>query len=216
MNPAAFEPYYVYILRCSDGTFYTGTAKDAAKRVSVHNSGKGAKYTRSRLPVQTVYTERCASKGDALRTEYAVKRLSRREKEKRITRRERLRSGLSCFFAGDIPEGSDRNAWTVRALLDSKEIGRTGLYEQAEHSEEGGGLILAGPEVSADWENTGLEMDLFCFLCEKAKSLGIREIRIPSPEETGPKQAFAARFGIREPEGDGYIHIWLTDPEKNS
>ena len=207
---------YVYLVRCADGSLYCGWTTDLSARMEAHNSGKGAKYTRSRLPVQTVYTERCASKGDALRTEYAVKRLSRREKEKRITRRERLRSGLSCFFAGDIPEGSDRNAWTVRALLDSKEIGRTGLYEQSEHSEEGGGLILTGPEVSADWENTGLEMDLFCFLCEKAKSLGIREIRIPSPEETGPEQAFAARFGIREPEGDGYIHIWLTDPEKNS
>ncbi len=210
------EMNYVYLVRCADGSLYCGWTTDLSARMEAHNSGKGAKYTRSRLPVQTVYTERCASKGDALRTEYAVKRLGRREKEKRITRRERLRSGLSCFFAGDVPEGSERNAWTVRALLDSKEIGRTGLYEQAEHSEEGGGLILAGPEVSADWENTGLEMDLFCFLCEKAKSLGIREIRIPSPEETGPKQAFAARFGIREPEGDGYIHIWLTDPEKNS
>ncbi len=72
--------YYTYILRCSDGSLYTGYTDDPARRQAVHNSGKGAKYTRSRLPVQLVYTEAFESKGDAMRRELEIKRLSRNEK----------------------------------------------------------------------------------------------------------------------------------------
>ena len=72
--------YWVYILRCADGTLYTGTAADIDKLAAVHNSGKGAKYTRSRLPVEVVYRESCPDKGAALRREYAIKQLSRRDK----------------------------------------------------------------------------------------------------------------------------------------
>ena len=72
--------FYVYILRCKDGTLYTGYTDDPARRVAVHNSGKGAKYTRSRRPVELVYTEECADKSAALRREAAIKRLKRAEK----------------------------------------------------------------------------------------------------------------------------------------
>ena len=72
--------YWVYILRCADGTLYTGTAADIDKRAAVHNSGKGAKYTRSRLPVEVLYRESCPDKGAALRREYAIKQLSRQDK----------------------------------------------------------------------------------------------------------------------------------------
>ena len=72
--------YYVYMLRCADGTLYTGTAADAQKRLKVHNSGKGAKYTRSRLPVELVYTEELPDKSAALKREAAIKRLNRKEK----------------------------------------------------------------------------------------------------------------------------------------
>ncbi len=72
--------WWVYILRCGDGTLYTGMAADVEKREQVHNSGKGARYTRSRLPVQVVYREPCASRGDALRREAAIKRLTRQGK----------------------------------------------------------------------------------------------------------------------------------------
>ncbi len=72
--------WWVYIVRCSDGTLYTGTAAELEKRIAVHNSGKGAKYTRSRLPVTLVYWEECATKGDALRREYRIKRLTRTQK----------------------------------------------------------------------------------------------------------------------------------------
>lgn len=71
---------YLYILRCGDGTLYTGAAKDLARRLAQHKRGKGAKYTRSRLPVELVYQETLPDWSAALRREAAVKRLSRAEK----------------------------------------------------------------------------------------------------------------------------------------
>ena len=69
--------WYVYMLRCRDGSLYTGCTDDVERRVVVHNSGKGAKYTRSRLPVTLVYQESAADKSAALRREAAIKRLPR-------------------------------------------------------------------------------------------------------------------------------------------
>ena len=76
--------YIVYILRCGDGSLYTGITTDLQRRVAVHNSGKGAKYTRSRLPVEPVYWETVPDKPAALRRELAIKALSRAEKLKLI------------------------------------------------------------------------------------------------------------------------------------
>ena len=71
---------YVYILECADGTLYTGWTTCPERRVKAHNSGKGAKYTRSRRPVRLVYTETCQNQHDALRREYEIKQLSRAQK----------------------------------------------------------------------------------------------------------------------------------------
>jgi predicted GIY-YIG superfamily endonuclease len=73
--------FFVYIVRCADGTLYTGWARDPRARVAVHNSGKGAKYTRSRLPVTLVYTERCETLSAALKREREIKPWSRASKE---------------------------------------------------------------------------------------------------------------------------------------
>lgn len=70
----------VYILRCGDGTLYTGIAKDLDKRVAVHNSGKGAKYTARRLPVKAVYSEEAEDRSAASKREHAIKQLCRAEK----------------------------------------------------------------------------------------------------------------------------------------
>ena len=72
--------YWVYILRCGDGSLYTGIARDVERRLAVHRSGKGAKYTRSRLPLTLVYREELPDKPAALRREIAVKRMSHAEK----------------------------------------------------------------------------------------------------------------------------------------
>ncbi len=76
--------YYTYIVECADGSYYTGYTDDPLRREKVHNSGKGAKYTRSRLPVHMIYTEEYESKSEALKREAAIKKLSRPEKEKLI------------------------------------------------------------------------------------------------------------------------------------
>jgi putative endonuclease len=73
--------HFVYIVRCADGTFYTGSAIDPAEREKVHNLGRGARYTSGRRPVSLVYTEVLPSIGDALRREHALKRLTRAKKE---------------------------------------------------------------------------------------------------------------------------------------
>jgi len=70
----------VYVLRCRDGSLYTGMTNDLKHRLTVHRSGKGGAYTRSRLPVRLVYAERRASRGSALRREAEIKRLPRRAK----------------------------------------------------------------------------------------------------------------------------------------
>jgi len=73
--------HYVYIVRCADGTFYTGYARDPKQREQAHNSGRGAKYTSGRRPVTLVYSRRCRSKASALRREYQLKQLTREKKE---------------------------------------------------------------------------------------------------------------------------------------
>jgi len=72
---------FVYIVRCADRTFYIGTAKDVRERVAVHNAGKGAKYTRPRLPVRVVWSEGPMALGRALRREYQLKQLTRPQKQ---------------------------------------------------------------------------------------------------------------------------------------
>lgn len=72
---------YVYILACADGTFYTGWTTHLEQRIKTHNQGKGAKYTRSRLPVRLLYWEEYSDKGDALRREAAIKKMTRKQKE---------------------------------------------------------------------------------------------------------------------------------------
>ena len=72
--------YIVYILRCGDGSLYTGITNDLEHRVAVHNSGKGAKYTRSRLPVEPIYWETVPDKPTALRREWEIKAMKREQK----------------------------------------------------------------------------------------------------------------------------------------
>lgn len=76
---------FVYIVRCADGSLYTGYAEDVERRVAAHNAGTGARYTSGRRPVRLVFTEACESRGSALRREHQIKGLAKREKEGLIT-----------------------------------------------------------------------------------------------------------------------------------
>ena len=73
--------WYLYILRCKDDTFYTGITTDVEKRLEAHRTGKGAKYTRGRCPLELVYREECGDHSIALRREWEIKKLHREEKE---------------------------------------------------------------------------------------------------------------------------------------
>ncbi|NBK90602.1 GIY-YIG nuclease family protein [bacterium 1XD21-13] len=75
---------YTYILKCSDNTLYTGWTSNLEKRLRAHNQGKGAKYTRTRLPVTLVYFEVYETKKEAMSREFAIKKLSRSQKERLI------------------------------------------------------------------------------------------------------------------------------------
>lgn len=75
---------YTYIVRCKDGSLYTGWTTDLKRRIAAHNEGKGAKYTKSRRPVKLVYSEEFETKEEAMRREYAIKHMSRPEKIKLI------------------------------------------------------------------------------------------------------------------------------------
>lgn len=79
--------WYLYILRCADGSLYTGITTDVERRLEEHRSGKGAKYTRGRGPLELVYREVCGSHSDALKREYAVKQLVRKDKLEMIALR---------------------------------------------------------------------------------------------------------------------------------
>ena len=76
--------WYLYILRCGDGTLYTGITTDVEKRFAQHCSGKGAKYTRGRGPLELVYREECDDHSQALKREWEIKKLSRQEKMRLI------------------------------------------------------------------------------------------------------------------------------------
>lgn len=75
---------YTYILKCRDGTYYTGWTNNLDQRIKAHNQGKGAKYTRARRPVELAYYEIFSTKEEAMRREAQIKRMARKEKEKLV------------------------------------------------------------------------------------------------------------------------------------
>lgn len=72
--------HYVYIAECNDGSYYTGYTSNIEKRIKAHNEGKGAKYTRGRIPVKLIYCEDCMTKSEALKREHQIKKLNKKQK----------------------------------------------------------------------------------------------------------------------------------------
>ena len=91
---ATNKPWTVYILRCGDGTLYTGITDDLPKRLKAHREGKGAKYTRGRSPLELTYQEQCEDKSQALRREIKIKGLSRMEKLELIAAESEIKTTL--------------------------------------------------------------------------------------------------------------------------
>ena len=86
MQNEGIKKHYTYIVHCADDTYYTGYTTDLENRVKTHNEKKGAKYTRTRTPVELVYHEEFDTKEEAMSREYAIKQLSRKQKEQLISR----------------------------------------------------------------------------------------------------------------------------------
>jgi predicted GIY-YIG superfamily endonuclease len=84
-GPAPASGWFLYILKCGDGTFYTGVTNDVERRLLAHREGRGARYTRTRQPVELVYRESCGLRADALKRECAVKSLGRQAKKALIS-----------------------------------------------------------------------------------------------------------------------------------
>jgi putative endonuclease len=84
LGPQPQQPWFLYILRCRNNTFYTGVTKDLERRLKMHNNGKASRYTRARRPVRMIYQELCGTRVQALVRECQVKELSRKEKERLI------------------------------------------------------------------------------------------------------------------------------------
>jgi len=85
-------PYYVYIIQCKGGSFYTGYTANLDSRIKLHMNGKGARYTRMHKPKKLVYVELCGSRSEAMKREKRVKRLSNRQKHKLIKSKTRLKT----------------------------------------------------------------------------------------------------------------------------
>lgn len=100
--------WFVYMLRCRDGSLYTGSTTDLDRRLASHQSGKGAKYTRSRLPVELAYWETAADKSAALRREAAIKRLTRENKLALIKAKEE-----GCNMRRKDRERTAEEAWQI-------------------------------------------------------------------------------------------------------
>lgn len=107
----------VYILRCADGSLYTGIARDAPRRVAAHNAGKGAVYTRPRRPVALVHQEPAPSHSAALRREWAIKRLSRTEKERLLMTR-------SSSAVSQVPSPAGFSGFRPAAIRYLKQLAR--------------------------------------------------------------------------------------------
>jgi putative endonuclease len=114
--------WFVYVLRCRDGSLYTGATNDVDARLARHSAGRGARYTRSRLPVKLVHVERAAGRGAALRREAAVKRLTRAEKlalvgaVRRVQRPARPRNGTAVALSTAAAARPSRAAAVPRCL----------------------------------------------------------------------------------------------------
>lgn len=87
IDAGASDAWFVYIVECADGTLYAGVARNAAERVAKHNDGSGAKYTRTRRPVELVYVEAAPDRGAALKREHEIKRMSAGDKRRLVSGR---------------------------------------------------------------------------------------------------------------------------------
>jgi putative endonuclease len=103
MSPASKKKsrWFLYIVECNDKTWYTGITCDIARRLRQHNAGTASRYTRSRLPAKIIFQESCRNKSDALKKEFSIKTMTRKEKGAYIAQTRKKRAKLSAMPKGD-------------------------------------------------------------------------------------------------------------------
>ena len=117
MKKPSDDPWFVYMLRCADGSLYTGITKDVTRRCQQHNAGTASRYTRSRRPVKLVYQEAHPSQSSALKREAAIKAMTRREKLAMIHQRKKPAKGVRRIaHLEDIPNIGPSTAADLRQL----------------------------------------------------------------------------------------------------
>ena len=167
--------WWVYILRCGDGTLYTGSTSDVDRRAAAHAGGRGAKYTRGRGPIAVVYREECPDKGAALRREAAIKKLKRPGKLKLIAAyAERRRNMKKAAFIGTGNMGAPLVGAACKALGAEQVVITNRTREKAEALAE-----RLGCAVAEDNRSAAAQAEVV-FLCVKPQMLrGVAEELAP-------------------------------------
>ena len=138
--------HFVYMVRCSDGTLYTGYARDPERRTRVHNTGRGAKYTARRLPVSLVYSESCGSRSAALKREYEVKHLARSQKERLAS------SGIALATLNpEVTHMNLRDKYN-NAIQTAKNFRMDGSAQERDGKLHFNGTVTSEAEKNAIWD----------------------------------------------------------------
>ena len=217
--------FFVYLLRCGDGTLYTGTAADPFLREDVHNSGRGAKYTRARLPVTLLYAEPCADRPAALRRELMIKRLPRAEKFALL--RTRDKAGID-YVQPDAAALADEYARAAAACLTPEERAACPAFPApscsaptltlADRRGRTAGFALMDPAcdsvykaytvhihalaIAPPWRGSGLAAELLLHALPPCPDGADGRIDASGLLSTPCGRRFAARLGVPPPTGD--------------
>lgn len=144
---------FVYIIKCADGSYYTGWAKELGARIAAHNSGTGARYTRSRQPVTLMYSEEYEDANMARKREFAIKRLSRRQKEQLIQKKQKEEKESGTMFVRDaskqsipVVAGVRRKtlAFGEKGLMSKFYLEKGGTLPKHQHPHEQIGYLVSG------------------------------------------------------------------------
>ena len=162
---------YTYILECADGTYYTGWTNNLVKRIQAHNSGKGAKYTKTRIPVHLRYFEEFQTKEDAMRREYAIKHMTRKEKERIIMKKSSMpamKTHLDFHTSPDIlGVGSRFSKENFQKALQLGNLESITVFAKCHH-----GVCYYPTEIGT--MHPGLEFDLLGAMIEAAHEIGVK------------------------------------------
>ena len=196
--------WWVYMLRCGDGTLYTGTAVDVDRRAAAHAGGRGAKYTRGRGPIAVVYREECPDKGAALRREAAIKKLKRADKLNLIAAyAERRRNMKKAAFIGTGNMGAPLVGAACKALGAEQVVITNRTRAKAEALAE-----RLGCAVAEDNRSAAAQAEVV-FLCVKPQMLrGVAEELAPVLGAGQTVVSIAAGLTLET------IRGWLTGAEE--